>query len=370
MGDILGLGVSHYPPYSGYDDNMAGILGYTLNDPDIPDAVKDPAAWPEPMRRQWGDDNGKAAAAQHRAAIERGFRTVREALDDFKPDFVLIWGDDQYENFREDIIPAFCVMAYPTRELHPWEKMSTSIAGKPNYWNEPKETTRIVHGHPDAAKMLVGGLIDEEFDVAYAYEPLHFKGLPHAFLNAILYLDFERTGFPYPVVPMQVNCYGRRVISYQGSFSRFADAGRPEDPPSPSPRRCFELGRAVARVLARSPYRVAVIASSSWSHAFMVDKTWRLNPDIGGDRALYDRLVAGDLTHWREMTRAQIEDSGQQEVLNWFPLMGAMHELGCKLRWSDFVETHIFNSNKVAAVFEPWLASGAVSAPREAALSG
>ena len=37
------------------------------------------------------------------------FRAIRKALDDFNPDLVLIWGDDQYENFREDIIPAFCV---------------------------------------------------------------------------------------------------------------------------------------------------------------------------------------------------------------------------------------------------------------------
>jgi hypothetical protein len=33
-----------------------------------------------------------------------------------------------------------------------------------------------------------------------------------------------------------------------------------------------------------------------------------------------------------------------------------MHELGAKLAWSDFVETHVFNSNKVTAVFEPCVA--------------
>ena len=43
------------------------------------------------------------------------FRAVRKALDDFNPDLVLIWGDDQYENFREDIIPAFCVLGLDER---------------------------------------------------------------------------------------------------------------------------------------------------------------------------------------------------------------------------------------------------------------
>jgi hypothetical protein len=241
--------------------------------------------------------------------------------------------------------------------------MSTSITGKPNYWDEPKDATRTVYGDPDTAKMLVTGLLEEDFDVAYAYRPLHFDGIAHAFLNAILYLDFDRAGFPYPVIPIQVNCYGRRVISFRGSFSRFADAGRPPDPPSPSPRRCFDLGRAIARVCARSDKRVALCASSSWSHAFMVDKTWRLHPDIEGDRALYALLARGDLAAWRDVPLASIEESGQQEVLNWFCLMGAMHELGCPLAWSDFVETHIFNSDKVTAIFEPWLAAPAAVAP-------
>jgi hypothetical protein len=30
-----------------------------------------------------------------------GFRAARADLDVFNPDFILIFGDDQYENFRE-----------------------------------------------------------------------------------------------------------------------------------------------------------------------------------------------------------------------------------------------------------------------------
>jgi len=48
----------------------------------------------------------------------------------------------------------------------------------------------------------------------------------------------------------------------------------------------------------------------------------------------------------------QVEDAGQQEVLNWWALLGAMEALDAKLEWSQFVETHIFNSNKVFAIFE------------------
>jgi hypothetical protein len=39
---------------------------------------------------------------------------------------VLIWGDDQYENFKEDIVPAFSVLAYEDMTITPWEQASES----------------------------------------------------------------------------------------------------------------------------------------------------------------------------------------------------------------------------------------------------
>jgi len=48
---------------------------------------------------------------------------------------------------------------------------------------------------PDTAKALVTGLLEDDFDVAYAYRPLHFDGIAHAFLNAILYLTSIAPGF-------------------------------------------------------------------------------------------------------------------------------------------------------------------------------
>jgi hypothetical protein len=360
MGDVFGFGISHYPPFAMTDPFMSGLLKYTLADPDIPAASKVPSAWPLPMQQEWAGDEGTAAAGRHRANIERGLRRARAALDAFAPDVVVIWGDDQYENFREDVIPPFCVLAYDDQDVQPWKHVPAPVAGRPNAWGEDLETTRTVRGDPATGKLLVSTLLDQDFDVAYAYRPLHHDALPHAFLNAVLYLDLDRGGFPYPIVPFQVNCYGSRVISHRGTLSRFADASKPPDPPSPSPRRCFDLGRAVARWAAASPLKVALCASSSWSHAFLVDKNWRLFPDIPGDRALYQAMLAGDLASWRDVPLASVEDSGQQELLNWFCLAGAMHELGATLAWSEFVETHVFNSNKVTAIYDP-VRAGAVA---------
>ncbi|MGH8891993.1 MAG: extradiol ring-cleavage dioxygenase [Actinomycetes bacterium] len=355
MGEVLGVGLSHYPPFSGLDEDMAGILRRTLADPGIPDAEKDVANWPEIARREWADDEGRAAAAGHRAALIKGFERVREAIDDFQPDAVVVWGDDQYENFKEDVIPPYAVLAYDDIEVRPWAHAadSSDMKGRPNVWGESGETAFTVKGRPDIGKHLVSELLGRGVDVSYAYRQLHHPGLPHAFLNAVLYLDYHRTGFDYPVVPFPINCYGRRVVSYQGFMSNVDDI-RELDPPSPTPARLMDVGAEVGRVCAESPWRIALVASSSWSHAFICDRTWRLRPDTDSDRRLHDAMSTGDLDAWRSTPLDEIEAAGQQELLNWFPLLGAMEALGQKVpAWSDFAETGIFNSNKVFAAYNP-----------------
>lgn len=105
MAELQLLGMTHYPPFGWADDSMAGIMRMILADPGIPADVKDPAAWPEPMRAEWGRDEGRSSAAQHRRDLIAGFDRIRAEVEAFDPDVILVWGDDQYENFREDLIP-------------------------------------------------------------------------------------------------------------------------------------------------------------------------------------------------------------------------------------------------------------------------
>ena len=95
MAEILALGISHYPPLHGPDEQMCRILKRMLQNPQLPEALKGPAGWPEPMRAEWGNDEGVSSAARHRADLVAWMDKTRAALDAFKPDFVLIWGDDQ-----------------------------------------------------------------------------------------------------------------------------------------------------------------------------------------------------------------------------------------------------------------------------------
>ena len=353
MAEILGLGLSHYPPLSSPDAQMAGILRMTLKDPGIAPERKDARNWPAAMQAEWGRDEGTAAAAVHRAALVAQFRRVRAALDSFNPDVVLIWGDDQYENFREDVIPPFTVCAFDDMDLYPWRHAQGSSmmeGGKPNAWGEGPDKHYRLRGRRDIGKHLTTGLIEAGFDVAYAYKPLHHPSMGHAFTNAILYLDYDRHGWDYPTIAFPINCYGRKVVSARGFLTNITDK-LDFDPPSPSPARLMDLGAATAKILRASPWRVALIASSSWSHAFLCDRTARLRPDTPSDRALHAALLEERYAAWRAQTTREFEDAGQQEVLNWCPLLGAMQALSAPLAWSAFIETHIFNSNKVFAAY-------------------
>jgi hypothetical protein len=113
------------------------------------------------------------------------------------------------------------------------------------------------------------------------------------------------------------------------------------------------VGAAVARALTRSPWRVAVIASSSWSHSFLVAKNSLMFPDVESDKRYYEALREGDWATWRSTTIEEAEDRGHHELLNWFCLAGAMSELGRKPDESVFLESWISNSDKVFAVFRP-----------------
>jgi hypothetical protein len=205
-------------------------------------------------------------------------------------------------------------------------------------------------GHREAAKFLATGLIERGIDLAYAYQPLHHP-MAHAFANTFLYLDWDRKGFPYPVMPFAINCYGRNLIQAKGGFGHLYGEKRPEgelgDPPSPQPWRCMDVGAAVAEVLAASPYRVALVASSSWSHSFLSPKNGYLWPDHEGDRILFDAIAKADYGTWRKRSLADMEFSGQHEMLNWMALAGAMEALDRKPPViQDYMETYILASDK------------------------
>jgi len=348
MGEILGLGCTHFPGLLLPDERLPNLFHHLLTAPNVPAHAKNPANWPPELLAELGNDRGVAAARRYGERMAEGFRAVRASLEEFNPDFVLLFGDDQYENFREDIIPAFCVMGLdPEFSIQPW------AGGRANRWNEPDGHEMKLRGCRDEAKFLARALIDRGIDTAYAYKPLHEKGLAHAFTNTLLYLDWDRKGFPWPVLPFAINCYGTNLIHAKGGIASLfippqADA---PDPPGPPPWRCMDVGRAIAEILRDSPWRVALVASSSWSHCFLSPTNGYLWPDHEADRTLFDALARSDHAFWRGRTRDQLEAAGQHEMLLWMALMGAMEALDRKPIVHDWAETHLFMSDKAFVTY-------------------
>src|ERR1700691_6493466 len=167
MAHFLGLGLTHYPLLAGTDEHMADLLRWTLTDPDIPAEAKDPANWSASMRAEWGTDGGIASAAHHRKLLVDNVARCRDALDEFAPDVIVVWGDDQYENFREEVVPPFCVLAYGDTEVPAFEVMNER--GSPNAWGRPDDMTVTLHGDAKASRALADALIADGFDMAYSY---------------------------------------------------------------------------------------------------------------------------------------------------------------------------------------------------------
>ena len=354
MAQILGIGTTHSPPLSLPEAAAAAYTHQALSAPNADPRYKDRANWPRGMLEEMGSDEAVSATAAHRSRLIDNFRRQRRLLDEFRPDFVVIFGDDQYENFQEDIIPPFCIYGLDDRfDAKPWQRRRYVESG--NAWNEAADWTFELRGHRDGAKLMTSELIKRGVCMPYAYKTLHQALIAHAFLNTLLYLDYDRAGFPYPVVPFHVNCYGSEVLNTKGGhrahlFRTIEQKGLP-DPPGPSAAMCMDIGRLLAQILAPSPYRVALIASSSWSHAALSTNTQRMIPDHASDRRLLEAFKAGDYSVWRNQTTEALNAAGQHEIFNWMLLAGAMEELGRKPVIDDYIETWLFQSNKVFASF-------------------
>ncbi len=356
MGEVLGIGISHFPGYVHDDADMAMRIKGILKSGQVPQELKDPKNWPEQMKAEWGEDEGTSFATKHRAAFVASVKKLRAAIEDFKPDAVIIFGDDQYENFKEDLITPYCVYIMPEFKMQPfrWNRGDKWV---PNVWGEPREKEFVYPGAANIARYLTKKALANGFDMSYSYALHHLQeqGLGHAFTNTMIYLDYERQGWNHPIIPIHINAYGSSVVRNKGLMSHLFDPQEQAetDPPAPSPKRLFELGQQFARAIKESPYKVAIVGSSSWSHAFLTEKNHWIYPDVPADRQRFADLKSGNYTAWRDIPLDDLVASGEHEVLNWMPMVGAMYEAGQTPSYCEFMETWIMNSCKCSAIIPP-----------------
>src|SRR3954470_22490580 len=113
-------------------------------------------------------DSDADNAAKH-ARCMAAFAVLRAKLEAARPDVLLVFGDDQLEQFDFGNFPAFC--AFVGEEFSGY-KISPYL-GLPNgQRREPRPKTAehwaTVPGHPPLAKRLMTGLMARGFDLSFS----------------------------------------------------------------------------------------------------------------------------------------------------------------------------------------------------------
>lgn len=243
--------------------------------------------------------------AKRHAACQTAVQKMADLFAKTKPDVAVIFGNDQQELFTDALMPAFSILNGATVwnqpatqaqvPLHPPGIHEAEAGHKP-----PDYTEYPVH--TELANRLIGDLVSDSFDITRANQlPRHdnhwHSGIGHAF--GFVYRQIMRDKV-IPNVPVVTNTF-------------FA-------PNQPTAKRCFDLGRSVAKSIANwdSDARVAVFGSGGMSH-FVIDES-------------LDRLVLDAIGSRNEQALTGIEESwlqsGSSELKNWIAAAGTLFQTG------------------------------------------
>jgi aromatic ring-opening dioxygenase catalytic subunit (LigB family) len=219
---------------------LVGVLGLSHS----PACYLPPERWSE-LRRGRNhrgdvpletDDDCRAKARR----IQEALHTLRERLSAVRPDVLIVFGDDHYEQFS--------FAAYPSLGVLVGSKFwgySGLPASPKDIGRTMTETPRCdIPGATSLASSILASLLREGFDPTFVTEfDQNGGGLGHAILRPLLSL----TDLSIPIVPILLNCYF---------------------PPQVTGRRAYQIGVAVGDAIRRAPgnERVAVIGSGGLWH--------------------------------------------------------------------------------------------------------
>lgn len=213
--------------------------------------------------------------AKH-ARCQQAFEVLRARLLEARPDVLLIFGDDQQEQFTFQNLPAFCIFVGESISGYRISKFFGLPVGVERAVR-PKSADHWVtlRGHPELARVLATGLMARHVDVAFSMAA-DGDGIGHAFTRP---LESLAPALPVAVIPFYINCYYG---------------------PQPSAGRCYELGRAVREIVEAWPatLRVGVIGSGGLWHTPM---STGAGIDQHFDRQILDALERGDARRMAEV---------------------------------------------------------------------
>jgi catalytic LigB subunit of aromatic ring-opening dioxygenase len=298
---VIGIGTSHSPQLSIRAKDWNHLLKKDETDPrlDYPGLLK---------RAKPGLEKELTPEKflQRDEACLAAIKVLGDALQKSKADVVVIFGDDQHEQFHDENMPTFAI--YHGKSL-PVVKDSGL---RPSGWKDAErkgwaETTAEYQTAPDLANHLIRSLVDAEFDIARCNKLRAEIGVGHAF--SFLYRRVL-PGSTLPMVPVMVNTY--------------------YPPNQPTPKRCYAFGQAVRKAVESwdSDKRVALMASGGLSHVVIDEEIDAMTID-GIKNKKPEKLF--------RLPRERLW-GGTSEILNWVAVAGAMEDR--QLKYLEYVTTY------------------------------
>jgi protocatechuate 4,5-dioxygenase beta chain len=244
---------------------------------------------------------------EYRRRIDRAFETLQKQVISYRPDAVVIVGDDQRQLFDARFNPTFYIF---TGEKA-WGLTGTNY--RPSNLREKFE----IPCHAELAQHIHEKLVDRGFDLASGtvFQPLSRpeQGMPHM----VSYI-FPKISPRYelPVIPLFINEY-------------YA--------PLPTAERCYQLGVAVGEILSSRSERVAIYASGGLSHDPNGPRAGWIDEPL--DRWVLDRLERNEGEALKNLFCFDSDTlrGGTGEVRAWICVAGAMQR---SARILDYIPIH------------------------------
>ena len=305
-----GFGVSHTPMLNTEEEDWERFL-----ERDAAGSFRDkngaPATYGELLASAPPDIAGLIVPDRLReqyAQAQQGVERMRRAIESARLDALIVVGDDQKELYHEDNLPSILVYYGPAirnlpRHLKKPNKVPWFQRARGGYYEA--EGARDYPVDSDLARHLIASLVDQEFDISTSDRLPDGQGEGHAF--GFIHTRLMERSTDLPVVPVRLNTY--------------------YPPNQPTPRRCYQLGRAIRAAVEShaSDKRVGILASGGLSH-FVVDEEL--------DRGLIDAMGRKDAEALCTMDRVKL-NSGSSEIRNWICIAGAVEHL--QMRWHDYL---------------------------------
>jgi 3-O-methylgallate 3,4-dioxygenase len=298
---VLGIGTSHSPQLS-----VRATDWQVLREKDEHDPRLDYQSLIQRAKPNLESELTAEKFRQRDEACQKAIKTLGDTLRKVNPDVVVVFGDDQHEQFQDDNMPTFAI--YHGKSL----SVVTHTGRNPAAWKSAEErgwatTAPEYEAGQSLADHLIRSLVDAEFDIARCNKLRPEIGVGHAF--SFLYRRVLPGGM-LPMVPVMVNTY--------------------YPPNQPTPKRCYAFGQAVRQAVESwdSDKRVAIMASGGLSHVVIDEEIDQMT--IDGLRSKKPETL------WR-LPRERLW-GGTSEILNWVALAGAVESM--ELKYLEYVTTY------------------------------